>query len=73
MKHLTKEQRYTISSILEAGHSQKDIALTIDKDKSVISREISRNADERSGEYLRELGYDARTQDTQYENELVNW
>ena len=51
MKHLTKEQRYTISSMLQAGHSQKAIALTIGKDKSVISREISRNADKRSGEY----------------------
>lgn len=55
MKHLTKEQRYTISSMLKSGHSQKEIALTIGKDKSVVSREISRNADERSGEYRCDL------------------
>lgn len=57
MKHLTKEQRYTISSMLKAGHSQKEIALTISKDKSVVSREINRNADKRSGEYRCDLAH----------------
>lgn len=55
MGHLTKEQRYTISSMLKAGYSITDIGLTIERDKSVVSREIKRNADKRSGEYRHDL------------------
>jgi transposase, IS30 family len=51
MGHLTVEQRYTISRMLSNGYSQSAIAATIDKDKSVVSREIKRNADARSGAY----------------------
>jgi len=40
MKHLTLEQRYTISVMKKRGYKQKDIALTIGKDKSVVSREL---------------------------------
>jgi len=42
-KHLTNDQRYTISVMYQRGHKQKDIAATIDKNKSVVSREIKRN------------------------------
>lgn len=38
-----------------AGHSQKDIAKAIDKDKSVVSRELRRNSDQRNGVYKHEL------------------
>ena len=55
MAHLTAEQRYTISRMLKLGHSQSSIARTIDKDKSVVSREIRRNSDGRSGEYRSDL------------------
>ena len=55
MKHLTQEQRYTISVMLQKGFSQTYIAETIGKHKSVISREIKRNADKRTGEYKAEL------------------
>jgi IS30 family transposase len=41
--HITKEQRFKIQSWLEIGMEQKEIADRIFKDKSVISREISRN------------------------------
>ena len=41
--HLTREQRYQISALLQAGHSQKEIAGIIGKDKSVVSRELRRN------------------------------
>ena len=51
MKHLTVEQKYTISVMLKQGKMQKEIAETIGRDKSVISREISRNKDARNGEY----------------------
>ena len=43
--HLTREQRYTISVMRKQGSSQKKIADAIGKDKSVISRELKRNAD----------------------------
>ncbi len=42
--HLTREQRYTISCMHKQGCSQKLIAQTIGKDKSVVSRELKRNA-----------------------------
>ena len=40
MSHITKEQRYTIRVMKEQNCSQKKIAETIGKDKSVISREF---------------------------------
>lgn len=55
MSHITYEQRYTISSMLKTGCSQSLIAKTINKDKSVVSREIKRNSDARSGEYRHDL------------------
>jgi len=48
--HLTREQRYTISAMHKQGCTQKKIAEAIDKDKSVISRELKRNANHR-GKY----------------------
>ena len=55
MAHLTTEQRYTISCMLQQGTSQREIAASIAKDKSVISREIMRNKDQRSGVYKHDL------------------
>ena len=55
MKHITVEQRYTIFVMLKAGFSQKDIAKTISKSESSISRELSRNSDIRNGVYKVEL------------------
>ena len=57
MAHLTKQQRYTISSMLQQGFTQSAIGKTIGKDKSVISREIRRNADMRNGEYRHTLAH----------------
>jgi transposase, IS30 family len=51
MPHLTLEQRYKIDSYKNSGKSITDIAAYIGKDKSVVSREISRNSDGRSGVY----------------------
>jgi len=42
--HLTREQRYTISCLYKQGCTQKLIAQTIGKHKSVVSRELKRNA-----------------------------
>jgi IS30 family transposase len=55
MKHLTNEQRYTISEMKRKGYKQKDISDIIEKDKSVVSRELKRNCDKRSGEYKSDL------------------
>ena len=52
MTHLTVAQRYTISSMLKNGYSQ---SATIAKGKSVVSRELKRNADARSGKYRSDL------------------
>ncbi len=51
MSHITPEQRYLIASMLNQGYKQKDIAVAIGKNKSVVSREIGRNCDQRSGKY----------------------
>ena len=55
MAHLTLEQRYTIQVLREFLLSQQAIANRIGKDKSVVSREIRRNADKRNGTYKAEL------------------
>lgn len=46
-EHLTSGQRYEIHALLKARHSQSEIARVVGKDKSVISREISRNGGKR--------------------------
>jgi len=55
MSHLTEHQRYTISTMLENGYKQSEIAIVIDKDKSVVSRELKRNSDKRNGNYKHDL------------------
>ncbi len=40
MSHLTEHQRYTISTMLENGYKQIKIIVIINKNKSVVSREI---------------------------------
>ena len=55
MSHLTEHQKYTISTMLENGYKQSEIAKVINKDKSVVSREISRNKDKRNGVYRHDL------------------
>jgi Transposase and inactivated derivatives, IS30 family len=44
MSHLTQEQRYTISRMLQSGCTRKEICIAIGKDKSVLSRELKRNS-----------------------------
>lgn len=55
MSHITREQRYTISTLLGQGYSQTKIGEYIGKDKSVVYREIKRNCDLRSGAYRYDL------------------
>lgn len=55
MSHLTASQRYTIASMRKRGYNQTEIAETIGKNKSVISRELKRNSDGRSSNYNADL------------------
>lgn len=55
MRHLTLEQRYKIESYRNIGMGISKIAEFVGKDKSVISREISRNSDQRNGQYRANL------------------
>lgn len=55
MAHLTLEQRYKIEAYKNTGISISQIAEFVGKDKSVISREIRRNADQRCGVYKADL------------------
>ncbi|OGY58247.1 MAG: hypothetical protein A3H67_03965 [Candidatus Buchananbacteria bacterium RIFCSPLOWO2_02_FULL_46_11b] len=48
--HITKEERFRIQSWLEIGMNQQDMAARLGKDKSALSREISRNTNA-SGKY----------------------
>ena len=45
MGHLTLEQRYKIEAYKSLGKGITEIANYVGRDKSVISREIKRNAD----------------------------
>ena len=55
MSHLSYEQRYTIEVLLCQGKKQSEIAEIISRSKSVVSREISRNCDQRSNVYKAKL------------------
>lgn len=57
MAHLTITQRYEIGVLRSQGFSISSIARAIAKDKSVVSREIKRNADGRNGFYKAELAH----------------
>jgi len=65
MSHLTLEQRYTIEVMCKEGYKKSAIAKAINRDKSVVSRELNRNCDKRSGLYHHDLAqrkYDKRQQ-----------
>lgn len=55
MAHLTLEQRYSIEIYISENKTYTQIGAYIDRDKSVISREVKRNSDARSGKYKAEL------------------
>ena len=55
MKHLTREQRYGISLMLQEGKNRKDMAKAIGVSTSTISRELRKNCDMRNGTYNYDL------------------
>jgi transposase, IS30 family len=54
---LTKEERIEISSYLKAGLTQSKIAYHLNKSKSTVSREITRNKDPVTNEYKYSLAH----------------
>ena len=46
-KHLSQAERYQIHALMKAGHDQSEIAKLLDRHKSTISRELSRNTGSR--------------------------
>lgn len=66
MAHINQEQRYAIFVLLNQGKTQKEIAKAINRDKSVISRELRRNCDKRDFTYNSDLAqrkYEQRKKD----------
>lgn len=60
------EQRYTIEVMCKEGYEKNAIAKAINRDKSVVYRELNRNCDKRSGLYHHDLAqrkYDKRQQE----------
>ena len=55
MSHLTIEQRYEIATLRSQGFSMSKIGEFIGRNKSVISRELSRNSDQRNKVYKADL------------------
>jgi IS30 family transposase len=55
LAHITEQQRYQISCLVQAGKSQTEIAQLIGKHKSVICRELKRNCDGRNHQYKPDL------------------
>jgi IS30 family transposase len=56
MKHLTKEQRYVIQSLLKKGVGKTEIAQELGFHKSTIGREVKRNSSQR-GKYQAEKAH----------------
>jgi IS30 family transposase len=46
-KHLSQAERYQIYALMKAGHDQSQIANLLDRHKSTITRELSRNTGSR--------------------------
>ena len=57
MSHLTETQRYQIQTLYKLGHGPVFISEQINKDKSVVSRELQRNRDQRNGKYDADLAH----------------
>ncbi|MCP4356130.1 MAG: IS30 family transposase [Proteobacteria bacterium] len=73
MSHITYEQRYTISCMLKQGYNQSKIGEILGKSKSVISREIHRNKDLRSGEYKHDLAQKKYLQRQSAKNKYIRF
>lgn len=73
MSQLSLSQRYQIELCRSHGMSISRIGDFIDKDKSVVSREISRNSDLRSGEYKAELAHNKAQNRHKKKNKMIRF
>jgi IS30 family transposase len=53
-RYLDREERYELARLLEAGHTQAEIARRLDRTPSTVSRELRRNKCPRTGGYIPE-------------------
>lgn len=53
-RYLDREERYGLARLLEAGHSQRQIATLLGRAPSTVSRELARNRCPRTGRYVPE-------------------
>jgi transposase, IS30 family len=56
-RFLDREERYEIARLNDAGEGVREIGRRLGRNASTISRELHRNADPRSGEYLPERAH----------------
>jgi len=56
-RFLSREERYEIARLREAGLSMRQVAVRTGRSPSTISRELARNADPRTGGYLPERAH----------------
>ena len=56
-RYLDRDERYELARLLEAGLSQRQIAVRLGRDPSTICRELARNRDPRTGEYQPERAH----------------
>ena len=61
-KQLKEQERYTIDRMLKQGYSMSDIAHTLGRDKSTISRELKRNRSGRKYRYQSHIAQDKAQQ-----------
>jgi IS30 family transposase len=73
-KHLSQAERYQIHALMEAGHDQSQIARVLDRNKSTISRELSRNTGSRGyrPKQACEMSAD-RAQNSRNANSVAPW
>jgi IS30 family transposase len=73
MAHLTLDQRYQIEFGISKGWTFSRIASEIGKDKSVVSREINRNSDQRNLVYKADLAQDKTSLRHKSKNKFISF
>jgi transposase, IS30 family len=56
-RYLDRDERYEIARLLDAGMSQRAIAKRLQRDPSTVCREVNRNLDPRTGQYVPERAH----------------
>jgi transposase, IS30 family len=56
-RYLDREERYEIARLREAGLSKREVARRLGRAPSTISRELDRNTDPRTGQYMPERAH----------------